>query len=421
MQIPFLLYLRKQKIGFLIFILFVVAFCVLNAFDGYDFNVYLYTARRLRNFENIYQPPFLKGLQYYYSVFFALVLIPFSYFPPIIPKIIWALLLAFWLYRVWQLSMAYFTISILSEKAKKYWTILAFFLIVRFIMYNFPMLQLTIFLLWATLESLRLFREDKFIKGGILLGLAINIKLLPALFLPYLLYRKELRGFFITILTFIVLLYLPGLFLGIKFNQYLLSEWWQIINPSNSEHTIETDLSAHSLTSLIPVYLTNAPGQLPIKRNFLDLSYNNTLLVLNISRIFFVLLTLVFLRTLPFKKNVSVLKDYWEYTYLFICTPLLFPHQQKYAYIYLFPAIIYLLYYFIVHFQFQKSKEIYFPLGIFILASFFFTPIIGSDIIGRYFYDVLQHFRILTIATILLIPVLLMCPPSKVELLTKNQ
>ncbi|MDJ1502609.1 glycosyltransferase family 87 protein [Xanthocytophaga agilis] len=410
----------KKTIGTTIFLLFVLICCIITATDGGDFDVYLDSARRLKNFENIYQPPFFKGLQYYYSPFFALVLSPFSSLPFIISETIWSLLSAFWLYRIWQLSTTYFDKEILIQKNKLRWVLLAFFLIVRFIMYNFSMIQVTIFLLWATLESLHLFKEDKYIKGGILLGIATNIKLLPILFLPYLLFRREFKGFTVAIIVFLCLLYLPAIFLGIEYNQFLLTEWWKIINPSNSEHTIEAGLGVHSLSSLVPVYITDTVGGLPIKRNFINLSYEVTQLVLNCVRLLFVVFTLVFLRTLPFKKNVAVLKDYWEYTYLFICTPLLFPHQQKYAYIYLFPAIIYLLYYFIIHFQFQRSKEIYFPLGIFILASFFFTPIIGSDIIGRYIYDVLQHFQILTIAAILLVPALLMCPPSKIESLVKN-
>ena len=90
--------------------------------------------------------------------------------------------------------------------------------------------------------------------------------------LGFLFYRGYLKAIAISLMTFVVLLFLPGLTLGWDHNVFLLSEWWSIVNPSNKEHMFETDIGTHSLVALIPVYLTDTIGVLPQKRNFMNLN-----------------------------------------------------------------------------------------------------------------------------------------------------
>ena len=43
-------------------------------------------------------------------------------------------------------------------------------------------------MLWACLESIHQIRNKRDLKGAVILALAINIKILPIVFLPYLIY-----------------------------------------------------------------------------------------------------------------------------------------------------------------------------------------------------------------------------------------
>ncbi|SOD96975.1 glycosyltransferase family 87 protein [Spirosoma fluviale] len=392
----------------------ILAYCLFCAVQGGDFDVFLDAGHKLAGHQNIYRPPFAKGLQYYYSPFFALVLLPFSYLPFVIPEVAWLLLSTFLLYRIWLLTTRYLNVTVLTQKETKIWIFVVFFLSLRFLLYNYSMIQMTIFLMWATLESLALFERNRPVVGGILFGFACTTKLLPLIFLPYLIYRRYFTGFAYTLLFFGFFLIAPALVFGFEFNTFLLKEWWLVINPGNAENSIEADLGTHSLVSLIPVYLTETHNKINIDRNFLSLTADQAVFVTNLIRLVFVAVTLYFLRSLPFKRNTNKLQTVWECSYLFLVTPLLFPHQQKYAFLYIAPAIIYLVYYLLVSFRI-KSQNRYLLLTIFAVNALVFTPFISSDLMGRYPYDVLQHFRILTVSTIGLCFILAFCTAQKLR------
>ena len=394
--------------------LILVAYYTRCALGGVDFDVFLHAAAKLKENENIYHPPFIRNLQYFYSPLFATILIPFSAFPYWITECIWLAFSCYCVYRSWVLCTRYFNISSFQPKQYKIWLWFSLFFTLRFILDNFTQVQMSIFLLWATLESLALFKKRKTILGASLLALAINIKIMPILFLPYLFYRKKVKEGFLVVAFYMLYLYLPAMFIGYRYNSFLLHEWWAIINPANPEHIIEATNGPHSLDAMLSVFITNTTGSMQFKRNFMQLSFNEAATVINTVRLFFVLLVLYFLRSLPFTPAHDSLKEFWEISYLFLITPLIFPHMQIYAFIYTAPIIIYLLYFFIV--QSQGNIKIKFSLVFyFSIVSILFTPIIGRDVIGSFLFHILQHYRVLTFATILLIPIAIICSPKKLS------
>jgi hypothetical protein len=391
-----------------------------SANNGGDFDVFLDAAQKLSNGNNIYVGPFIKGLQYFYSPLFALVLIPFSgnFF---VTELIWLLLSWFWLYRIWVLVSSYFNSSFLSSKELNIWLGVSFFLVIRFILYNIAMIQVTIFLLWAILESIQLIENQKEISGAALLALVINIKLMPLVVLPYLLYRGYFKSLgFVLVFTGIYLI-LPAIFIGYDFNLFLLGEWWSIINPSNSEHVIEAEITYQSLVGTIPVFLTETESIIEIKRNFLKLPIETVTMITNVSRLIVAGFTIYFLGV-PFRKNVDKLSKIWAVSYLLLAIPLIFPHQQKYAFLFMFPMITYLVYYVIIKWKYDNSNSLKLFVVPLILVTFVFTPIIGSDIIGRHAYDVIQHFRILGISALMLIPFMVIATPKSItKMISDNQ
>lgn len=394
-----------------------ILFCAIQgAVYGGDFDVYLDAGQKIQNGQNIYQPPFYKGLQYYYGPVFALILAPFSALPFYVPEFFWVLFVCFCVYRIFTICFTYFP-ELKSQKDKFIWLAFSFICMYRFIIDDVNMIQVTSFLLWATLEAFDLFEKKKFGLGGALLALAITIKLLPLLFLPYLLYRGNWKALISTLFFIAVFLIAPGLFIGNDFNKFLLNEWWNIINPSNKEHVLEGKLGVQSLSALIPVYLTEVKGEIAVKQNIVSLNINTVNFILNLVRIIFILITLLFLRSKPFTAAKSKLNFFWEISYIFLVTPLLFPHQQKYAFLYLIPITMYLCYYFLLlwktnNIRNHKTLTVFVTLTVFILS-----PIIGRDIIGSFIFDLIQHFRILTLVVIGIVPISLYCTPTKLLML----
>ncbi|RLD25831.1 MAG: hypothetical protein DRI54_04060 [Bacteroidetes bacterium] len=408
----------KQKFLIIGIALIYIALSIVSALDGGDFDVFLDAAIKLNNGQNIYVPPFFKGLQYFYSPLFALVLIPFSW-SFFVTELTWLLLSGLMLYRSWSLIKSYFDLSVLTKKEISIWTGISFFFIVRFLLYNISMIQITIFLLWAILESITLIKNNKTLKGSGLLAFAINVKLMPLVAVPYLLYRGYFRSVLYVVLFSFVFLFLPALIIGWEFNSFLLKEWWLIINPANSEHLVEASTNSQSIVGTIPVYITEIEGALPYKRNLFNLSIETVEIFANLIRLSLVLLALYFLKS-PFKKSVSNISEIRAIGYLLMVIPLIFPHQQKYAFIFLFPMIAYLSYYSMVMWKYNRTRSFKVFLVFLLIISINYTPIIGSDIIGRFNYDLVHHYRLLGISTLLLIVAAVYADPKTIDVTLKN-
>ncbi|MHB8206719.1 glycosyltransferase 87 family protein, partial [Mucilaginibacter sp.] len=255
------------------------------AHTGHDFEVFVYAGGKLINGQNIYTPPFIQNLQYYYSPLCALLLSPFAKLPIVIPQILWIFCSCYFLYRIWVLSTEYFDVSVLTDKQKQWWLFLSLLLAIRFILIDIGFVQMTMFLLWATLQSLKCFKQRQNIAGAALLALAINIKLLPLAFVFYLIYRSQFKAAIFTCLFYVLYLFIPAIYLGWDRNMSLMHDWFALINPANKEWTIEAEDGPSSLVALIPVYITKTTGVLTFKRNFLNLSFSQVSLILNIVRL----------------------------------------------------------------------------------------------------------------------------------------
>jgi len=408
---------KKLIIAFIIIIALISSY--ISCTDGGDFDVYLQAARQLTKHQNIYAPPFIRGLQYFYSVFFALVLSPIS-FHVFIVEFLWLLLSYFFLFKIAKLIAAYFPLNKLSENQKRNWLLLAIFLSLQFIMCEIALIQVTIFLLWAILESLQLIQRNKTITGGMLLATVINIKIMPIMILPYLFYRGYFKAIVVCLLFFVFLLYLPAVFIGQQYNNFLLSEWWKIINPANKEHMFETGIGTHSIVSLLPVYLTPTVGEMPYKRNLFNLSYPAVELCINVARLLFLSVSLFFFKSMPFKKEKNSVKTFWEISYFLLLIPLLFPHQNKYDFLLALPMVVYLLYFFITTVNLFQTIPYKVALLFFSIAILLFSPLYGSDVIGVFLFRYTQHYRCLTFSAILLIPIALYCSPSRQIAIVSN-
>ena len=330
-------------------------FLMIEAFRQCDFNIFFAAGKDILAGENLYTKIYQGWLHYYYSPFFALLISPFTFFPEYVITLLWLMLNVYFFYRVWEILSDWLEISLLPISTQRWFFWGSVILCVQGIRDNIHYHQITIIMVYLVLQGLDFFLKKKEWKGGALIALGINIKILPIVFFPYLIYRGYWKGALSVVLVWILLLLLPAIFIGWEYNSFLLSEWWSGINPSQKENVL--DFARAGFGSLVTALFHSEEGESqPI---FLtQLSIDSIIFITNGLRLFLAVFTLYFLRTFPFQKSKNNLHRLWEVGYLFLVIPFLFPHQQNYAYFFIYPAVVYLMYFFYAKIKIQESFQL---------------------------------------------------------------
>lgn len=376
-----------------------------------DFQVFLEAAGLLKSGTNPYGVWLLDAnCLYYYSPLWAALLMPIYEYSYIV-KLCWLLFNVGLLYRLWSFFNSYMEGLKLTAK-ENFWLLLLILLVShRFILYNFMMVQMTIFILWVSFESLRSFDKQKLVRGALLLAFAINVKLLAIVLIPYLVYRKQFLAAGLTVFFFMVYLVAPALYFGWDYNMELHESWWKMINPNSKEHKFDAELGPHSLTALIPSLLMETKGHFDRPRHLVNLSIDHVLLIVNSIRAMLILLFIYFLRMPLFVKAKSKVFQFWELSYLLLLIPLIFPHQQKYAFLLALPAQFYILVWMMRWNGNAKRKIIFY--GVFI-TSFLLMTMTSDAFIGRHFNLLTQYYKLITYGALLLVPLLFFANPSRI-------
>jgi hypothetical protein len=397
----------KRNLLFLLGGLFVLFIFIHNAKKGGDFNCFINAAKNLRDGINIYNPPLDKTfLQYYYSPLFAIFLVPFSYIPSFVICFIWLLFSGWCLHRTLKIASSYLDFSFFTTKETLWIFLLSLIFTFRTVFNNFGQVQMTIFLLWASIESIDLIRKQKVLQGSALLALAINIKILPLAIVAYLLYRKELKSVFYIFLFFIIYMLLPSLFLGIDKTMCLTIDWFHSINPVEDGKDILNEKTMHSINALIMPLFKNAPYQFPYRRYIVDLDLKTIHIITTGIQLLLVSSVLFFLKFPPFSKIKSNVYMLWEIGYIFLLTPLIFPHQQKYSFSYQIVPIFYLFYFLAIikkgEYNIMSKKKFNIMITL-ILLCFILITLTSDLFIGRHLDDITQYFKLLTYGSIILL------------------
>ena len=87
--------------------------------------------------------------------------------------------------------------------------------------------------------------------------------------------------------------------------------------------------------------------------------------------------------------------------------PLIFPRQQKYAFLLALPAQTYLLYFLTYTFQFKQTFKLkWHTILACVILSFVMMTLTTDGIIGRELNRISQHYKTITYGALLLIPAL---------------
>jgi len=405
--------ISKTSIYYILGGIIVLIFLLVNAARRGDLFIYESGAKDILAGKDAYGMTYAEGFHYFYSTLFAILIYPLTFLPVYIGNLIWLSLSTVLLFRIIILISRYFDIAALTQKQRILFIVLSAAFSARFVLANFHTQQITICIIYLILEGLQLIFSGNKWAGALLIALGINIKILPVVFLPYLLYRKEFAASFLIVVFYIAMLFLPGFVLGFAQNKILTASWWNLLNPTNTIHNLDVDeRSFHSLSTLLATLLVaKVPDQfaLHIRRNIMDISYDHLVLVLNSTRLVFISFVLYFLRTKPFVSKISKMHRYVEISYLLLLVPLIFPHQQDYAFLFIVPAVIYIIYYLITEHNSIPSRKFTILLGS-MIVSYLLCNL--SLILGE-FRDYYDHFKILTYGALMIVPILAICYPLK--------
>lgn len=398
--------LFKNKIW--LFAIFVIAifFCFIEAKGKGDFYIFLSATGDLNIGENFYENKYVDGYHYFYSVLFALILKPFYSLPFFWVKFCWLLLNTLIYLKLFQMLVKSNLFNSLKEKQKNVFLFLVFIFSLRLFLDNMHSSQITLLILWCCIYGLYLISNNKPISGAAILALGINIKLLPIVFLPYLIYRGYFKAFAFAVLFYFVYLFVPSVFIGHDYNMSLLKTWLSLINPFNQNHVLDVEeRSFHGLSTLLStLFVKDVPDvyALALKRNIADVAIPTLGKILLFTRLTLVAVTLYFLKWKPFIKARSEWHQYIEISYLLLLIPLIFPHQQHYAFLFAVPAFAITLLYLLLK-KSGVSKISRLTVGGLLLLIYLSVNL--KLLLGTFnpYYD---HYKILTYGALLLIPLL---------------
>jgi len=381
----------------LLFLLFYYLVCIAN--PNKDFDIFIGASKLIfegKTCYNVWLHSGSSGLKYFYSPLFAVLIFPLTYVSQTGYNSVWFVLNLFFLWRIFILISIFFPLDLFNQNTKKLFYTLILLSVGRFLYDNLQLGQMTIFLLYSTLESLNFIRTKQTLKGAAILALIINIKIIPIAILVLLIYKAEFKAVLFTLLFLVIYLFLPMLFIGNDFNLILLKDWWISLSGTNHKSIIE-DYGRPSLSAFIPSLLMDTPVQFNIKRNILQLNEEAVGVILNVIRVLFLLL-MAFLLGKPFQKFKNNIEVFYSISLVCLFTPLIFPHQGKYSFFYLLPAYAFILFK-LLHSDERLPNSKNKISWVLLVISFVLLTLSTDGLIGRRLSDLCEYLNFITIGT----------------------
>ena len=411
---------NKNSLYSIYFMVLAVIFLGFEFFRSGDFYIYLEASADLFSSENIFHKKYGTPPTFFYfgNPFLTSILRPFTLLPFHISAFIWKILNIFLLFKIFQFIEELLFQSHLKSAIRSKATLLlmlgSFFLVYS----NLHLVQLTIVILFLCFESLnQTFYKKKPLLGGLLLGLAMCFKLTPIVFLPYLLYKQQWRSFNSALVVLFTAILIPSIYVGWELNLTLWQNWFSALTPENPDWATfdMNNRKNHGISAwLSTLFIANIEDNVvrfTHRRHLIDFGYTATKYLIYGGRVTLMLLTFYFLKNR--KESDIQLKLFWEWSYLFLVIPLFFPQQRLYNFLFLLPALSYIIAYQIKKYTVKKKVT----WGLFLL--FFLMLLFNLEILIGIFRKYLWYHKYMTYATFLLLGLLLYCKPGKFEKVTE--
>jgi hypothetical protein len=384
----------------LLLVLGTLVYCAIEATGEGDFAIYMLAAGDLSDQADIYAKTYYDGYHYYYSVFFALLLKPFYTLPFYAVKLVWLLLNALLAVHLFRLLSQSEIVRNLATRQQQLLLGTTFLFSLRFLHENLHASQVTILILWCCVQSLRLSDKGRPGVAGLLLAFGISIKMLPLVLVPYLLYRRKVHTVIYATGFYLAMMWVPSIIIGHTYNLFLIKSWWALLNPVQTQHVLDVDeRSFHGLSTLLSTLLVEHPPDpraMALKRNIADVPLDQLFIILQVARAVLVLFTLYFVRSLPFRNAKTAIQSMAERAYILLLVPLIFPHQQHYAFLFAAPAFAFIVY---AAITLRANKMTWLLIGLVYLVA-------NLKLLLGEFNAYYEHYKILTYGALLLLPLL---------------
>lgn len=384
-----------------------------------DINVYLHASQQFFTGENIYENnPFNN---YLYGPLFAMLLGSISFLPWDVARLLWFLI------NIAAFARTYFLLKqithqspSLSGRFRKMWSIAVVILSLGFINHNINLGQITLLMVWLSLEGAYQVQIKKNNWGSMYLAAGMVIKIIPGLVFFYLLLKGRWKAAFMGGAAALLLLALPSVIKGWDYNWQMLQSWEQTINPGKEKYVFENNNGCHSLNAMLPSYFLDFEepehyGEYGWPRKIAHVPYPILLWVLQALRLLLVasLVALVW-RAFRQKEPANSLQFFREISYLFLVSHLIFPHQMKYAMLYFVPAGAYVLHYIFLHLQQHGVAATLKKPGLTIaVLVMLLMALQGRDVIGDTAVNFLDYYHFMTFANLLFLIYLWLLPPLR--------
>jgi hypothetical protein len=341
--------IRKHKIRIAVVLFLFIAF--LGRYETKmpkrnfaDFYVNYYTAQKLVKGENIYDDQAYrkdKVANFKYPPIVALVFYPLGFLAKNAAAVSWFTInyILIILFFYWS-SRLIFDLG-LKNRSRNWIYFISSLFTLRFFAHNFDEGQVN-FLMMATLTlSLFLLRRRKIFRSGLALGFSSLVKYMPAIFLPYFLFKRRIKVilcFFAAIAAFFIL---PALILGFEYNAFLQKSFLPFLCKTSLDFN---SMSTHENQSLIAMFMRYFSTLSEYKVNILSLSQLHLGFLIGAAFTFLYMVALF--PSAKFKKGSQFLETI-DYGMLFICVALFNPNAWIHAFIFLaFPFMVCLYYLF---------------------------------------------------------------------------
>lgn len=381
---------------------------VIAAFERNDMDIFLQASADILAGRNAYELRYNEWYRYFYSPFFALAIAPLSWIGPIGAKLLWGVLIVISVLRCMSILDGWLGLRSLTPLHRARFHALLLLLLFQPVRDNINSMQLTPILVWGMLEGVRQIRSGRSAWGGLLIAFGMDIKLLPIVLLPYLLWRRHWAGAAWTLAFFVVMQVLPAAVLGWDHLMALNQTRAELLNPTDPRHILdEEEPSFISLGSLLSAYLSTEGGSsntMALPRNIASLSLETITALLLIGRLALAGLTLWFVRWPPFKPQADERALLYELAYLLLCTVLLFPHQRNYSLLLALPAVAWLL-----HARLHLAR---FGGRAWAVALIVTGILLNAEMLAGEFEPVFAHYKLKSFLVLLLIGMLLLVQPG---------
>lgn len=418
-------YFKGKKLVQLVLLLLLIAFLISKAvfLKSNDINVYLFAAESYLNGANIYtNNPFNF---YLYSPFFALILSPLIFLPNVVAVFLWLALNFFCLWRIFVITRDFAMKHMpLDKKHYRWWLAGVIVLSIGFVNHNVNLGQITILILWLTIEAITQVNKGNNYKAAALLAIGINIKIIPFIVIGYWFLQGKFKAIAATLLLLGLTFVIPALYSGWERNAELHSTWAETINPSREKYAFENNDGCVSLNAILPAYFYTFPEKdvsewNGFERKIYSLDYNTLKNILQFLRIFFLLSVAVIVFYKAAHRRNNFLYQWWEISYVLLVSLIIFPHQMKYTMLYFVPIAAYVLYYFLrIHQSNVSVSKAHKTIGITAVVLIVILSIMGRDIIGRTAVDFLDFYGFMGLSNLIFIPILYYCTPYRFNKLT---